>query len=246
MPSPLPVTVRRVTDPTDPALPAFGRVQDESYYDPDSLMPPQMFPRLVSGPRNRVLVAEDSGGQVLGGTVFHLMEGAGFTSFTGVARQAQGRGVGWALHAAKLEEVRAAGLAGIFADSVFGGRQDEADRKAEAEAGSSATARRAALHAWGLRTVDIPYWQPVGGPNGGPLTDLDLLYQPLDGSDTVSLTLVTQTLQTYWNGWLGQKRAAQEAQALADRAHAERADADHLRLLPATETSSYWQARGRN
>ncbi|THF69344.1 GNAT family N-acetyltransferase [Deinococcus sp. Arct2-2] len=240
MSSPLSVTVRRVLDPADPALPAFGRVQDESYYDPDTLMPPQMFPRLVSGPRNRVLVAEDESGQVLGGTVFHLMTAAGFTSFTGVARQAQGRGVGWALHAAKLEEVRAAGLAGIFADSVFAGRQDAEDREAEAKAGSSATARRAALHAWGLRTVDIPYWQPVGGPNGGPLTDLDLLYQPLDGSQTVPLDLVTQTLQAYWNGWLGQKRAAQEAQALADRAEAE-----SLRLLPATETSSYWQERTR-
>ena len=101
-------------------------------------------------------------------------------------------------------------------------------------------ARRRALHALGYRTVDVPYWQPVGGPDGGPLTDLDLLYAPLDGDhDTaVPTALVTDTMRAYWGGWLGQNRARREAEALA-----ERAGTGLLDLLPATETPGYWRGR---
>ena len=81
-----PVTVRRVTDPAHPALDAFARIQQSSYYAPDMLIPPQMFPDLVAGRRperqDRLLVAEDESGAVLGGTLYHLLPGAGFNSFT--------------------------------------------------------------------------------------------------------------------------------------------------------------------
>ncbi|GAA5533514.1 GNAT family N-acetyltransferase [Deinococcus aluminii] len=238
------VTVRRVTDPHDPALAAFGQIQEESYYAPDMLIPPSVFPHLVAGggrgPReDRLLVAEDGAGRVLGGTVFHLLPQAAFSSFLAVAPEARGRGIGHALHAARLEEVRARGLAGLFADSVFAGRQDAADREAEARTGTDPLARRRALHGLGYRTVDVPYWQPVGGPNGGPLTDLDLLYHPLDGADSVPTPLVADTLRAYWTAWLGQNRARREAEALA-----ERAGQDILPLLPATETPTYWRQSG--
>ncbi|MBB5234528.1 GNAT family N-acetyltransferase [Deinococcus budaensis] len=238
-----PVSVRRVTDPEDPALAEFGRIQQESYYAPEMLIPPEVFPHLVSGGgrgarQDRILVAQDADGPVLGGTVYHLLPEAGFNSFLAVGRGARGRGVGRALHRATLEEVRGRGLPGIFADSVFPDRQDAADREAEARTGVDPAARRRALHALGLRTVDLPYWQPVGGPNGGPLTDLDLLFHPLDGAATVPTALVTGTLQAYWGAWLGEKRARQEAEALAGRA-----GRDTLRLLPATETPGYWRER---
>ncbi|GBF07942.1 N-acetyltransferase GCN5 [Deinococcus aerius] len=240
----LPVTVRRVTDPEDPALAAFGQIQEQSYYAPDMLIPPQAFPHLVAGGgrgerRDRILVAEDASGQVLGGTVYHLLPEAGFSSFVAVAREARGRGVSRALHAARLEDIRAHGLRGLFADSVFPGREDAADREAEARVGTDPVARRRALHALGYRTVDVPYWQPVGGPNGGPLTDLDLIYDPMDGATTVPTRLVTSTLRAYWGAWLGQSRARREAEALA-----ERAGSDTLALLPATETPTYWRGKG--
>ncbi|WP_034385835.1 GNAT family N-acetyltransferase [Deinococcus sp. YIM 77859] len=235
------VTVRRVTDPHDPALAAFGRIQQDSYYAPDMLIPPAAFPYLVAGggrgPReDRILVAEDAGGRVLGGTVYHLLPEAGFSSFLAVTREARGQGLSRALHQARLEEVRARGLAGLFADSVFPGRQSAADRAAEARTGMDPLARRRALHALGYRTVDVPYWQPVGGPDGGPLTDLDLLYHPLSGADTVPTALVAGTLRAYWTAWLGPQRAQREAEALAKRA-----GSDALALLPATETPGYWR-----
>jgi hypothetical protein len=121
---------------------------------------------------------------------------------------------------------------------VFAGRQAAGDRDAEARTGTDPVARRRALHALGYRTVDAPYWQPVGGPDGGPLTDLDLLFHPLDGAETVPTALVTGTLRAYWGAWLGQSRARREAEALAGRA-----GSDTLHLLPATETPGYWRRR---
>ena len=241
---PVSLTVRRVTDPQDPALAAFGRIQEASYYAPDMLIPPSAFPRLLAGNRegraDRILVAElgdeGMGGEVVGGTIYSLLPAAAFSSFMGVAPGMQGRGVGRALHAASLEDVRAAGLPGIFADSVFAARQSEAERRAEAATGSDPIARRQQLHRLGLRTVDVPYWQPVGGPDGGPLKDLDLLYCPLEGADTVPLALVTQTMEAYWRGWLGPERARTEALALAERA----GNVERVGLLPGTETPGYW------
>lgn len=255
-PAALPIRVRRVTDPHDPALADFGRVQEASYYAPDTLIPPEAFGYLLRGAspgrEDRILVAElpspsGPGGEVLGGTVYTLLPGpdgggAAFNSFLGVSPAAQGRGVGRALWQRSLEEVRAAGLPGLFADSVYGERQSAEERAAEARTGTDPVRRRRALHALGLRTVDVPYWQPVGGPDGGPLQDLDLLYQPVTGTqgaaadDTVPLALVTATLRGYWRGWLGQARAEREALALAERA----GHTPELRLRPATETASYW------
>jgi hypothetical protein len=81
----------------------------------------------------------------------------------------------------------------------------------------------------------------VGGPDGGPLTDLDLLYQPLDTDEmnpddrSVPLALVTGILCAYWTGWLGADRAQVEAQALADRAGQQ-----DVPLLPGTSTATWW------
>lgn len=239
-------TLRHVTDPSDPAIAAFGRVQEASYYAPDMLIPPEVFGHLITrrspGREDRLLVAQTPGGEVLGGTLYALLplpgglRGAGFNSFMAVTRAARGLGVGRALHGETLRVIREAGLAGMFADSVHPARQNEEDRAAEAATGVDPAGRRAALHALGLRTVDIPYWQPVGGPDGGPLTDLDLLFQPAQPARTVPLALVTGILRAYWSGWLGEERARAEAQALADRA----GPTEDVPLLPGTSTATWW------
>ncbi|MFC6616590.1 GNAT family N-acetyltransferase [Deinococcus radiophilus] len=235
------VTVRRITDPHDPALAAFGEVQRRSYYAPDTLIPPQMFPDLVagadSGRRNRILVAERAG-TVLGGTLYHLLPRAGFNSFLGIDAVARGTGVGHALHRAALDDVQAHGLAGMFADSVYAGRQSAESRAAEARTGTDPLARRAALDRLGFRTVDLGYWQPVGGPDGGPVKDLDLLYAPLHPALQVELKLVSDTLEAYWQPWLGGLHTGTELRGLR-----ERAAGASLKLLPATETAQYWQSR---
>lgn len=236
-----PVTVRRVTDPADPALDGFARIQESSYYAPDMLIPPQMFPDLVAGRRperqDRLLVAEDESGAVLGGTLYHLLPGAGFNSFMGVSAAARGRGVGRALQEASLHDAGEHGRAGIFADSVHASRQSPAEQAAETRAGTDAGQRRRVLHSLGLRTVDLAYWQPVGGPEGGPVKDLDLLYAPpKPDQQTVALDLVLDVLGAYWHGWLGEERTAAELAGLR-----ERAVSDELALLPATETPQYWR-----
>ncbi len=239
-------TLRHVTDPSDPAIAAFGRVQEASYYAPDMLIPPEVFGHLITrrspGREDRLLVAQTPDGEVLGGTLYALLplpgelRGAGFNSFMAVTRAARGLGVGRALHDETLRVIRDAGLAGMFADSVHPTRQNEEDRAAEAVTGVDPAGRRAALHALGLRTVDIPYWQPVGGPAGGPLTDLDLLFQPARPAQTVPLALVTGILRAYWSGWLGADRAQAEAQALADRT----GPMQDVPLLPGTSTATWW------
>jgi GNAT superfamily N-acetyltransferase len=224
--------VRRVSDPADPALVAFGRIQEAVYYEPDMLIPPSYFGQMIAGQgerRNVILVAEINGA-VVGGTLFHLLGAAAFSSFMGVSRAARGTGVARALHQARLEIVRADGGAGVFADAVHASALSDAELAAEESVGSDPRQRRLKLGGLGFFTVDAPYWQPVGGPDGGPLTDLDLLYCPLEASSTVALPLVTGTLETYWQGWLGPERAAREAQALAGRT-----GHDPVDLLPASE-----------
>ncbi|SEJ41336.1 hypothetical protein SAMN04488058_107138 [Deinococcus reticulitermitis] len=243
MPASPAFTLRRVTAPADPALAAFGRVQAASYSAPEQLIPPQAFAPLLSrrSPEreDRLLVAEDAQGEVIGGTLYALLPeaGAGFNSFMAVSESARGSGVARALQRRTLADLRAVGLAGMFADSVHPSRQSPEEREAEARFGTDPALRRQKLHALGLRTVDLPYWQPVGGPDGGPLKDLDLLYAPQDAADTVPLALVTATLHAYWRPWLGEKRAAQEARALAERA----GHLEAVPLLPGTETPGYWR-----
>ena len=244
MPAAPAFTLRRVTDPADPALPAFGKVQAASYSAPETLIPPQAFAPLISrrSPEreDRLLVAEDARGEVIGGTLYALLPGAGagFNSFMAVSERARGSGAARALQDWTMNEVREAGLRGMFADSVYPARQTPEETAAERRFGTDPALRRQKLHALGLRTVDLPYWQPVGGPDGGPLKDLDLLYAPLDGADTVPLSLVTATLEAYWRGWLGRERATREARALAERA----GHVDTVALLPGTETPGYWHS----
>ncbi|MCD0159002.1 GNAT family N-acetyltransferase, partial [Deinococcus sp. 6GRE01] len=121
-------TLRHVTDPDDPAIAAFGRVQEASYYAPDMLIPPEVFGQLIGrrspGREDRLLVAQTPGGDVLGGTLYALLtlpgslRGAGFNSFMAVTRAVRGLGVGRALHDETLRVVCESGLAGLFADSV--------------------------------------------------------------------------------------------------------------------------------
>ncbi|WP_293912643.1 GNAT family N-acetyltransferase [Deinococcus sp.] len=213
------VSVRRVTDPADPALVAFGHLQEAVYYQPEMLIPASYFGQMIAGQagrRNVILVAEQ-GGEVVGGTLFHLLVAAAFSSFMGVSRSARGSGAARVLHQARLDIVRGAGGAGVFADAVHVSALNVEELAAEEKVGSDPTQRRLKLGGLGFFTVDAPYWQPVGGPDGGPLTDLDLLYCPLEPGKTVALSLVTRTLETYWQGWLGPERAALEAQALAER-----------------------------
>lgn len=239
--------IRRVTDPHDPALQAFGRIQEAAYYQPEMLIPAEYFGPMIAQPhqdsqRQNIILVAEQGGEVIGGTLFHLLGqpaqqrgGAGFSSFMGVAQSARGTGAARALHQARMQIIRDAGAAGLFADAVHRETLSPQDLAAEAWVGSDPDLRRVKLGALGFFTVDAPYWQPVGGEGGGPLKDLDLLYCPLGVAQTVPLELVTDTLQAYWQGWLGAERATEEAQKLAQRT-----GQNTVALLPATERPTFF------
>src|SRR5262249_38659915 len=77
-----------------------------------------------------------------------------------------------------------------------------AELEHDREVGSDPFVRRRIFAHLGFRQVDIRYEQPVGGPDGGPVIFLDLLYCPRKPADTVPTTLVLATMRAYWGPWL--------------------------------------------
>jgi hypothetical protein len=227
--------VREVHDPDDPGLLAFGRLQRAVYFEPDALIPGEWLGRLIqdrsSTRQNFVLLAERDG-QVVGGTVFHYLAqaGSGFSSFMGVAREARGMGVARRLHVARwatLAETSDDAVAGLFIDVVNPARMSAQELAREQAVGSDPALRRRIFARLGFGQVDIRYEQPVGGPRGGPVTKLDLLFYSPAAPDTVPTTLVVETMRAYWQPWLGAERATFHARELERRAHGQR----RLRLL---------------
>jgi len=219
------VTIREVTDPDDPAIEGFGRMQTAAYFAPETLIPAQYIPRLLgrdTGTRRNFLVVAETDGRVVGGALFHWLSeaGSGFSSFLGVERQMRGRGVARALHEARLRilDIAAGGHAeGVFIDVVNPTRMSSAELERERGMGSDGWNRRRAFEHLGFRQVDIRYEQPVGGPNGGPVTVLDLLYCPHEPAEQVATSLVVATMRAYWSAWLGRdaERHAAELRARA-------------------------------
>jgi hypothetical protein len=104
-----------------------------------------------------------------------------------------------------------------------------ADRERERTVGSDPWDRRHAFAHLGFRQVDIRYQQPVGGPDGGPVTILDLLFCPREPAETISTALVAATMEAYWSGWMGERAAHRYALELAGRAEGK----STLALIPA-------------
>ena len=216
------LTTRLIENPEDPAIPAFGLVQDASYPEPENLIPASKLPRLITwsddARKNFVLVAEENG-VVVGGCVFHFFvaPNTGFSSFMAVARAARGRGIARMLHEARFRVLDDAARAtngrdssGVFIDVLNPKRLSLHEFDLEKSVGSDPFVRRKVFAAFGFKRVDIAYQQPFGGPNGGPVTNLDLLFCPHPGVDaqTVPLGLVLDTLRAYWSPWLGEDRTA--------------------------------------
>jgi len=203
--------VREVEDPDDPALAAFGRLQRKVYFEPDSLIPGQYFGVLLrnrTATRTNFIVVAERAGEVLGGTVFHYLgtAGTGFSSFMGVAQAARGQGIARRLHERRFAVLdRAAGLPvpGVFIDVVNPTRLTGHELERERAVGSDPVVRRRIFEHLGFRQVAIRYEQPVGGPDGGPVTNLDLLYCPRQPAQTVPTRLVLATMRAYWGGWMG-------------------------------------------
>jgi GNAT superfamily N-acetyltransferase len=231
------VVIREVTDPEDAAIDGFGRMQEAAYFAPETLIPSQYIPRMLAaetpspqafsdgereqGRRNFLIVAEMDG-RVVGGALFHWLAdaGTGFSSFLGVARDARRQGIARGLHEERLRILdRAAGghVAGVFIDVVNPTRLSPRELERERQAGSDPWDRRRAFEHLGFKQVDIRYEQPVGGPGGGPVTILDLLFYPHAPAASVPTRLVVATMRAYWSPWLrdSAERHARELEARA-------------------------------
>jgi GNAT superfamily N-acetyltransferase len=217
--------VREVVYADDPAIAGFGEMQNAAYFAPETLIPAQYIPRLLegeTGTRRNFLIVAEMERRVVGGALFHWLAeaGSGFSSFLGVARSFRQHGIARLLHAKRLQVLERASdgrVAGVFIDVVNPTRLSAAELERERQAGSDPWDRRRAFEHLGFKQVDIRYEQPVGGPNGGPVTILDLLFCPHSPSVTVPTTLVVATMRAYWSPWLGPS-AAHHARALESRA----------------------------
>jgi GNAT superfamily N-acetyltransferase len=222
------MTLREIHDPNDPAIADFGEMQVRAYFAPETLIPAEYIPQMLAdagetpGRRNHLLVAE-SDGRVIGGALFHWLATprVGFSSFMGVKRAFRGRGIARQLHEERFRilDRDAGGRApGVFIDVVNPTRLSEAELQREGEAGTDPWVRRKVFEHLGFGQVDIRYEQPLGGPGGGPVTILDLLFCPRDPTDSIPTALVVATMRAYWGGWLGDARAAGYAAELEARA----------------------------
>jgi len=217
------LVIREVGDPQDPAIAGFEKMQEGAYFAPETLIPGRYIPQLLANPSRNFLVVAELDGRVVAGTLFHWLAeaGSGFSSFLGVERALRGRGIARRLHERRFAVLdRAAGghVAGVFIDVVSPVRLPREELEREHKAGSDPFGRRRAFAHLGFRQVDIRHEQPVGGPNGGPVTILDLLFCPHDPTDQVPTALVVATMQAYWTPWFGRAGAIHHARELESRA----------------------------
>ncbi|HWI65875.1 MAG TPA: GNAT family N-acetyltransferase, partial [Symbiobacteriaceae bacterium] len=165
--------IRQITDPGDPAIKAFGELQERTYADPDLLIPPDVLPYMLArqsgARRNFMLVAEDGQGQVVGGTVFHYLGGAarsGFSSYLAVAPAVRGQGLAKRLHQerfAVLDAAAGAEIPGLFIDVVAPERLSPEDTVRERAVGLDPADRRRIFQRMGFRRVNVDYYQPPEG-----------------------------------------------------------------------------------
>jgi GNAT superfamily N-acetyltransferase len=222
------LVVRQVTDPRDPAIAGFGRMQRAAYFAPETLIPADYVPQMIvdgghTGSRRNFLVVAEMNERVVGGTLFHWLAeaGSGFSSFMGVDRELRGRGIARRMHQERfrvLDEAAGGRAPGVFIDVVNPTRMSKRELERERRVGSDPWDRRRVFARLGFGQVDIRYEQPVGGPSGGPVTVLDLLYCPRDPADWVPTALVVATMEAYWSPWLGKMAARHHAQELEARA----------------------------
>ena len=226
--------LRQVSDPLDPAIAAFGKLQEGAYFEPDMLIPARYIGPMLGeqvlgaagGRRNFLLVAEGEDGALLGGTLFHFLAPPeiGFSSFMAVERASRGQGVARRLHEGRfrlLDEAAGGGVPGVFIDVVNPARLSGEEFAREQAVGSDPFARRRAFARLGFLQLDVRYEQPLGGPNGGPVTSMDLLFCPHVPWHPSGLPtqLVADTMRAYWTPWMGPERAASYAAELAARAN---------------------------
>ena len=224
--------LRRVLKANDPAIAGFGLLQNRTYFEPDMLIPAQYIGLMLEQSQRNVLLVLENAERVVAGTLFHYLAktNLGFSSYMAVDQEFRGQGLARRLHQARfavLEEIAGAKVTGLFIDVVNPFRLSSVEIDLEHSVGSDPTSRLQVFSRLGFKRVNVPYEQPVGGKNGGAVTNMDLLFCPRETTDSVPTSLVVETMRTYWTGWLRANIVSRAASDLEFRAAGER-----IALLP--------------
>ncbi len=222
--------LRRILTSTDPAIASFGQLQERTYFEPDMLIPASIIGQMLewsNDDRHNVLLVLEDSGHVVAGTLFHYLRhtNVGFSSYLAVDQKFRGQGLARRLHQARfamLEEISGGKVEGLFIDVVNPARLSKPELELEHSVGSDPSTRLKAFSSLGFKRVDVRYEQPVGGHDGGAVTNMDLLFCPRDALTSIPTRLVVETMRTYWTPWLGAKMATLEAKKLEARANGER------------------------
>jgi GNAT superfamily N-acetyltransferase len=218
--------LRRILTSIDHAIASFGALQNRTYFEPEMLIPASIIGQMLEWSNhdreNILLVLEDSG-RVVAGTLFHFLRrtNVGFSSYLAVDQDFRGQGLARQLHQARfavLDEIAGEMVKGLFIDVVNPDRLSSEELELEHGVGSDPRTRLKAFSSLGFKRVDVRYEQPVGGENGGAVTNMDLLFCPRETVTSIPTKLVVETMRTYWTPWLGAKMAVLESKKLEIRA----------------------------
>ncbi len=218
--------LRRITTADDPAIASFGDLQERTYFEPDMLIPASIIGQMLewsNHDRENILLVLEDAERVVAGTLFHFLRNTnvGFSSYLAVDQDFRGQGLARRLHQARfevLDEVSGKMVKGLFIDVVNPDRLLNEELELEHSVGSDPNTRLKAFASLGFKQVDVRYEQPVGGENGGAVTNMDLLFCPREALTSIPTKLVTETMRTYWTPWLGAKMAVLESKKLEARA----------------------------
>lgn len=155
--------LRRVTNPTDPAIAQFGRLQQQTYFEPDMLIPAAYIARMLEwndASRANILLVIEENTAVVAGCLFHYLQPAntGFSSYLAVAASHRGRGLARRLHEARLEALEGVAgqpVEGLFIDVVNPARLNSAELKAERTVQSDPVTRLKVFATLGFRRVNL-------------------------------------------------------------------------------------------
>jgi GNAT superfamily N-acetyltransferase len=232
--------LRRVSPKDSPAIAGFGKLQNRTYFEPDMLIPAQYISQMLEQNQRNVLLVLEDDGKVVAGTLFHYLAktNVGFSSYMAVDQNYRGQGLARRLHLARfetLEEIVGRKVEGLFIDVVNPSRLSSAEIDLEHSVGSDPSVRLKVFVRLGFKRVNVRYEQPVGGENGGAVTNMDLLFCPRDAADSVATSLVVETMRAYWTGWLNAKTVSRASDALEARAGGERIQLLPLEILDSRE-----------
>jgi GNAT superfamily N-acetyltransferase len=219
-------TLNEVTRPDDPRLVALAALLERTFADPDSVLELERIQEFLGDNSDtsarwfHILVAENSVGGVVGGSIFSYVpeSNCGFSEYLLLAPESRGRGLGRQLfdrrraildqRANRNGHLRCNGL---FIEVDSPQRTPPEMLAAERETSLDAYQRLELFAHLGFKRVDVAYVQPPLGAGQHAVEYLDLLFASwqLPPWGVVPLEIVTQTIAPIWSAWAAESAVSQ-------------------------------------